>query len=188
MPNVEIRRPTTDDTEALHRFFQMMVRDTFAKENLLQYTEEIESEIENKIQYLDDDLRSNGTDRYFLLAVRDGIIIGTIEYGPPNNLIRELTQGALSHLPEIGTVFVHPSYRQQGVGSLLVNVMMLTLLSRGVEEFCLDCGYGSAQQVWMRKFGEPQYWLRDWWGQGQDHMIWALRTGSIPISLHAVRV
>lgn len=44
------------------------------------------------------------------------------------------------------------------------------------KEFCLDSGYTNAQKVWKKKFGEPDYLLKDYWGEGFDHMIWRGRT------------
>lgn len=35
-------------------------------------------------------------------------------------------------------------------------------------------GYTSAQKVWKKKFGEPDYLLKDYWDPGNDHMIWRI--------------
>jgi hypothetical protein len=53
--------------------------------------------------------------------------------------------------------------------------MYLTLQNRGIEEFCLDSGYLSAQKIWRKKFGEPDYLLKDYWGEGYNHMIWRIK-------------
>jgi GNAT superfamily N-acetyltransferase len=82
---------------------------------------------------------------------------------------------------EIGTVFVHPGYQRRGIGSLLFNTMLLTFLNRGIEEFCMDSGYASAQTIWTRKLGDPDYWLKDYWGEGSDHMIWKRKVKDVPI-------
>lgn len=50
--------------------------------------------------------------------------------------------------------------------------MFLTLQNRGIEEFCLDGGYTYAQKIWKKKFGEPNCLLKNYWGEGCDHMIW----------------
>lgn len=87
----------------------------------------------------------------------------------------------LKELAEIGTVFVKPDYQGQGIGNLLLNAMYLTLQSRGIEEFCLDSGYVNAQKIWKGKFGEPDYLLENYWGEGYPHMIWRKRISDISI-------
>ncbi|MBV6686187.1 GNAT family N-acetyltransferase [Bacillus sp. JRC01] len=142
-----IRTPEPIDREALHGFFRLVIEDTYQKEG---------------IDHLVD----------FLVAEKDSQIIGTIEYGPASKLIMTLTNGAYGGIPEVGTVFVHPDHQRIGVGSLVVNAMLLILLGRGVEVFCLDSGYTRAQAVWKKRFGEPDHRFTDHWGEGMDHLIW----------------
>ena len=80
---------------------------------------------------------------------------------------------------EVGTVFVLPDYQKMGVGNLLLNTMIFTLKSKGIEEFCLDSGYTSAQKIWKKKFGDPNYLLKDYWGKGHDHMIWRIKISDL---------
>lgn len=183
MYNVEIRRPRMEDNEELNQFFSTVIKDTFAREGLSQLLDDIENEIENKKKYLKCDFDSNGKNRYFLIALdRSGNkVIGTIEYGPASELINNCTDKALKELYEVGTVFVHPDYQRRGIGTLLLNVMLLTLQNREIEEFCLDSGYTNAQKVWKKKFGEPDYLLKDYWGEGCDHMIWRRCTNDMSI-------
>ena len=172
MHNVEIRRPKLEDREELIQFFRKVISDTFAKEGLEGLIDEIEDEIEHKKKYLNTDLESSGENRYFLIALDGDKIIGTIEYGIASDLINSCTDGELREMVEIGTIFVYPEYQRRGIGNLLLNVMYLTLQNRCIEEFCLDSGYVNAQKIWKKKFGEPNYLLKDYWGEGYDHMIW----------------
>lgn len=183
MYDVEIRRPRIEDNEELNQFFSIVIKDTFAKEDLSELLDDIENEIENKKQYLKCDFDSNGKNRYFLIALDKHCnkVIGTIEYGPASELINICTDRALKELYEIGTVFVLPDYQRLGIGTLLLNVMFLTLLNRGIKEFCLDSGYTNAQKIWKKKFGEPDYLLKDYWGEGCDHMIWRRCTNDMSI-------
>lgn len=181
MNNVEIRRPKIDDKGELHQFFRKVISDTFANEGLMDEVNEIENEIQNKIKYLNMDFESNGAKRYFLLALVNEQVIGTIEYGLASDLINECINGALKELVEIGTVFVLPTYQRQGIGNLLLNVMYITLLNKGIKEFYLDSGYTNAQKIWKKKFGKPDYFLKDFWGEGYDHMIWRKKIENIPI-------
>jgi len=170
--NIEIRRPGLGDIEELNRFFANVITDTFAKEGLADMVYEIEKEIEDKKIRLNQDIESNGEKRYFLIALDSGKIIGTIEYGPVSELIINCTNGELKDVGEVATVFVDPAYQNKGIGTLMLNMIYLTLMNRNIKEFCLDSGYTRAQKIWKKKFGEPDYLLKDYWGEGYDHMIW----------------
>ncbi len=74
---------------------------------------------------------------------------------------------------------MHPDYQRQGIGNQLLAEMYLTLKNAGIEEFCLDSGYSSAQKIWQKKFGEPDYLLKDYWGDGAHHMIWKINVHKI---------
>ncbi|MFC3884980.1 GNAT family N-acetyltransferase [Bacillus songklensis] len=188
MYNIEIRRPRIEDNEELNQFFSKVIRETFASEGLSEMLDDIENEIENKKQYLKCDFDSNGQNRFFWIALdnNDNKVIGSIEYGPVSELINICTDGALKEWFEVGTVFVHPDYQRRGIGTLLLNVMLLTLQIRGIEEFCLDSGYTNAQKIWKKKFGEPDYLLKDYWGEGCDHMIWKRCTNEMSIKFRTL--
>ncbi|MCP3810445.1 GNAT family N-acetyltransferase [Paenibacillus sp. Lou8.1] len=175
MNNVEIRRPEIKDIEKLNELFRVVITDTFAKEGIGHMLEDIEEEINTKRLYLESDLESHGEQRYFLIAVDGNQIMGSIEYGPVSQLISKSTSDTFKKLCEVGTVFVHPDYQKIGVGNLLLKSMYLALKNRGVEEFCLDSGYRIAQKIWKKKFGTPDYLLKDYWGAGSDHMIWRIK-------------
>ncbi|TPV42243.1 GNAT family N-acetyltransferase [Bacillus dicomae] len=183
MYNVEIRRPNSDDLEELHLFFRIVITNTFKEERLSHLLDDIENEINTKKRYLKNDFDSNGENRYFLLAIdtNNDKIIGTIEIGLASTLINSCTGGVLKDLYEIGTVFILPEYQRKGIGSLLLNAMFLTLLSKGITEFCLDSGYKKAQSIWKKKFGEPNYVLKDYWGESSDHMIWKKSLHDTPL-------
>jgi GNAT superfamily N-acetyltransferase len=173
--NVDIRRPRTQDIKELNQFFRTVITDTFIKEGIGDKLKDIEDEIVAKKTYLESDFVSDGKKRYFLIALDRDKIIGSIEYGPASELISNCTHNALKDLNEVGTVFVHPNFQSKGVGNLLLNKMYMTLQGKGLEEFCLDSGYISAQKIWKKKFGDPNYLLKDYWGEGYHHMIWRIK-------------
>lgn len=182
MYGIKIRRPRAEDFEELMQLFITVVEDTFKREGLSDLSDDRESEIESKKRYLQSDLDSNGEQRYFLIAVdQHHRIVGTIEYGPASGLIHECTNGTWDGLQEVGTVFVLPEYQGRGIGTLLWSAMLLIFLGRGIHEFCLDSGYVRAQAIWRKKFGEPEYWLKDYWGPGHDHMIWRKNVRDVEI-------
>lgn len=181
MKRIEIRRPGSGDAEKLHQFFELVLRDTYAKEGLAHMTKDLENEINDKKNLLEEDVKSKGSRRYFLIALDNGKVIGTIEYGPTGSIILGCTGGELEGVVEVGTAFVHPAYQRQGIGTLMLNAICLTLLGKNINEFCLDSGYKNAQRVWNKKFGEPAYIVKDYWGEGYNHMIWRKRIKDLPI-------
>jgi GNAT superfamily N-acetyltransferase len=172
--HIKVRRPTVDDRGELFEFFKTVVEDTFIKEGIEGLVGDLKEEIEFKRQYLENDLDSNGKLRYFLAAEDRGCIIGTIEYGPSSDLICTCTNGEYENLYELGTVFVRPDYQGQGIGNLLLNSMTQVLRDKGINQFCLDSGYSNAQKIWRKKFGEPDYFIKDYWGEDRHHLIWKI--------------
>jgi GNAT superfamily N-acetyltransferase len=173
--DVEIRRPRIEDITELNHFFRTVINDTFVKEGIGERLDDICDEIIAKEKYLESDLKSSGMKRYFLIALEGDQIIGSIEYGPASELIINCTNNAFRELIEVGTVFVHPDFQRIGLGNMLLNAMYFTLQKKGIEEFCLDSGYSGAQKIWKKKFGEPDYLLMNYWGEGYDHMIWRIK-------------
>ncbi len=174
-----IERPTKEEVEALHDFFRLVLTDTFRQEGIADKKEDLLAEIETKKNYLAMDFESNGENRYFLIAKLENLIIGSIEYGPSSPLICQMTNDELKDIKEIGTVFVHPEYQRRGVGSLLLKAIYGEMDKNRVKVFCLDSGYNHAQQVWNKKFGAPSYLRKDYWGIGNDHMIWKLNLENV---------
>lgn len=175
MIEIEIRRPKLEDIKQLHEFFRTVIVDTFTKEGIGDKVEDLANEIQIKEKYLETDLESNGEKRYFLIALDGEKIIGSIEYGQASDLIRDHTKEHHKELIEVGTVFVHPDYQRNGVGNFLLKNMLFTLKNQGIDGFYLDSGYRNAQKIWQKKFGEPDCWLKDYWGKEFDHMIWKIR-------------
>ncbi|MCD7035915.1 GNAT family N-acetyltransferase [Metabacillus sp. GX 13764] len=163
-----------DEVKELHQFFEKVIADTFRK-NGIHPQEGLAEEAAAKKKYLEADFASNGEIRYFLVAAENEKIIGSIEYGPASSLICKCTKNALEGTAEIGTLFVHPEYQKKGIGNSLLKAKIYELQNRGIRNFCLDSGYPSSQKIWKKKFGKPDYFLKDYWAEGFHHMIWQAR-------------
>lgn len=174
MRDIEISRPKFEDIELINEFFKIVIRDTFERNGISNLVDTIEEEIKDKRRLLNEDVKSNGKNTYFLIAKEEEKIVGTVEYGPSNELITSCTNGELKQLVEIGTVYVHPDYQKKGIGSRMLSLIFDELKKEGIEEFCFDSGYKSAQQIWINKFGNPEYHLKDYWGEDSDHMVWRI--------------
>lgn len=180
MELVWIGRPVSEDLEELDGFAEMMVTDTFRKEGLGHLLDDINGEIAGKRRAIREDLESRGLERTFLIARHRNLLIGTIEAAPVSSLILSGTDGAYTGMTEVCSVFVHPEYQGRGLGSLLWSAIGLVLLGKGAKAFCFDSGYASAQRKWINKFGQPDYCLKNYWGSGNDHMIWKRKTEQLP--------
>ena len=167
-----IRRPRLEEKEFIQEFFTLVLRETFQSNGLQAYQDLLEEEIVDKKRCLEQDFMTDGKERFFLLAEDQGQIIGSIEYGLANELLEQCTNHELKGMLEIGTVFVHPEYRQRGVASSLFSALFRELANKGEEEICFDSGYKKAQKIWCNKFGEPEYFLENYWGDGDHHMVW----------------
>ncbi|SPU38059.1 GNAT family acetyltransferase [Lysinibacillus capsici] len=169
-----IRRPEQSDIQALHEFFDLVIRDTYKKEGIAELVDDQQDEWETKKQYVAMDLESQGKKRFFWLALNEETndIIGTIECGAANEIIQQTIKEELFNCLEIGTVFVHPDYQNRGIGTMLLKKMLVTLENRRVPSFCLDSGYKQAQMIWQKKFGQPDFVLENYWGANSHHMIW----------------
>lgn len=179
MQSLVIRRAKKDDVDQLNDFFKLVLKDTFEKNGIENLIEDYEHEIKEKREFLNEDIESDGTKRFFLVAEKENHIVGTIALGPANDLINRCTNEKLKDLIEIGTVFVHPAYRQKGIGNLMLANIYSELDRKGIKEFCLDSGYKNAQNFWLKKFGDPQYRFTEFWGEGTDYMIWRVKLGDV---------
>ncbi|UII55222.1 GNAT family N-acetyltransferase [Cytobacillus spongiae] len=175
MKHIEIRRPRKGEKVELIEFFNTVIKDTFHKEGIGHLVKDMQDEINMKAHFLNADFESDGVLRHFLIACDGNQIIGTIEFGPASSLITKCTNGLFANLYEVGTIFVHPQFQGQGIANQLLEKMFATLKKKGIEEFCLDSGYTMAQKIWTKKFGEPNYYLKDYWGKGAHHMIWKVQ-------------
>lgn len=174
MLNLKIERPQLKNIESIHRFFEMAITDTYFKEGIGHLEDDLREEIEDKKTFLQSDFDSNGEIRFFLVAYFEDTIVGTIAIGPTGNFIVAQTNGELRDFIEVGTVYVHPEFQQQGIGNELLKAMHKVMQEKGITQFCLDSGYARAQQIWKKKFGEPAYFLENFWGDGFHHSIWKL--------------
>ena len=172
MVHLNICKPTTKNIEELHRLLITTITDTFKKNGIGDDVGLLNNEIEEKKQFVYTTLASVHKETFLLTAIHQKKIVGVIGYGPSSELINKCTHDAYSYLGEIGTVFVLPEYQGKGVGSQLLGAMFAVLKERDVHEFYLDSGYPSAQKIWIKKFGNADYIVKDHWGEGLDHMIW----------------
>ena len=78
MKNIEISRPKFEDIELINEFFEIVIRNTFEKNGIADLINIIVEEIKDKRRCLNQDIESDGKNRYFLIAKEDDKIIGSI--------------------------------------------------------------------------------------------------------------
>lgn len=160
-----------EERSYIYDFFEIVIRNTFCINGIGDLKESLEEEIQDKKRNIDQDFETDGKNRFFLIAEYGNEIIGTVEYGESNELIKKAADNEYKDMLEIGTVFVHPKYQKRGVASLMLYHILQRLSGEGVREVCLDSGYKIAQEIWCKMFGSPAYFLENYWGE-DHHMIW----------------
>ncbi|MBB6479347.1 GNAT family N-acetyltransferase [Spirochaeta isovalerica] len=156
--------PIEKDRPALEDFFRQTITDTFFRNNINDPAG-IEEEVKHQLETFDS--------REDMLTARLGDrIVGTIACGRQNRSVSSNIDRELRELPEIKGVYVHPEYQSAGIGSFLWKTMITRLHDRGVPEACLDSGYKLSQEYWKRMIGAPDIIMKDYWGKGEDQMIW----------------
>ncbi len=173
-PEFIIISPEYTDVDSTDLVFEKTIRDAFEKEGLGHLEEDITDEIEYKKRMLEASF-SEENNIHFLIARVDDLTIGTISFGPCGEIIKKCTENELENIGELGSLFVLPDYQNRGIGSVLISSLMKELHISGIESFCLDSGYKRAQKKWIHKFGKPYKIVKDYWGEGSDHMIWLCR-------------
>jgi len=171
---MEFRRPKASDREAIKGFFQVAVYDTFAREGFADLTEDIENEINYKMQYFEDDLNTEGKKSYYILAFEEGRLIGAGAVSKASHLITDFVP-EMASLYEVGSLFVHPDFQKRGIGPQIIQLLLKHLKAIGETEFCFDSGYRIARSIWRKIFGQPTKTIPQHWGPENDHDIW-LRT------------
>lgn len=69
--------------------------------------------------------------------------------------------------------------KNKGLAVNFLQGIFQVLKSKGIKEFCFDSGYKEAQQMWTNKFGNPNILLKDYWGEGEHHMIWRRQVDNV---------
>ncbi|OJV66498.1 MAG: hypothetical protein BGO41_03475 [Clostridiales bacterium 38-18] len=171
----QIVRPQRDDQEAMNDLIIRVLKDNWTRNQLDDLEDDLKDEIKTKLRFVSEDLLGILGARYFIVAKEGDKIVGIAEHGPANDTIRSCNSEELNALQEVGTVFVLPEYQGKGVGKALMSAMQNRLSNIGESFFCIDSGYKTAQGVWIHLYGEPTFLLRDYWGQGIDHMVWMVK-------------
>ena len=170
---LEIQRPKHEQLEEIGNLFEITIKHTFEKESIHDpLFEEITKIVQGLKDTLKRDLDSKGKEEYFLIAILDQQVVGTIAYGPPNSMITENVEGIDSVAPEVKCVYILPSMQGMGVGSFLFEKIKEVLTGQKIDNFYLDSGYKLAQAFWQRKLGTADIILKDFWGLNNSHMIW----------------
>ncbi len=169
---LEILRPTQENKEQILEFFNKMTKFAFEQNKIFEEYG-AEDEYEYKKKTLEDDMNSNGKERYYLFAFHKGKPVASISCGKSNDNMNECSKGETKDMVEIGGVFVDTEYQGHGLCSLMFEKMKEHLKSQGISKYCLDCGYEVVgQKMWTKKLGKADYIVKDFWGKDSVHMVW----------------
>lgn len=169
--DIYIKIPQKEDLEELRNLFDRTISDAFQQDGI-DDPEGIIIEVEKQMDSLHQFVECPDSTKFYLIAHTKDTIIGTIGYSKANSLIQGSLNIDLENIPEVKSVYVLPEYQSKGIGSLLFNAILLCLHHKKITTFCLDGGYKKSQGFWINKLGAPSVTLKNYWGEGLDHMIW----------------
>ncbi len=167
-----LRRPTPHDLAEADAFFERMIPLSYEENGIIGFDDDMVEEIAMKKLKVRRDLASEGEEYHFLLAVMDGRIVGTMCYGPSNDLLNKTTAQCTRDTKEIGCLLILKEYQGRGIAMELARTITQTMARAGNTRCCLDCGYAKAQKMWLSKLGTPHYCLKNYWQNGIDHYVW----------------
>ncbi len=164
-------KTTISDEAEFFNLFEIVISDNFRKDQLDQTMKEFMlEEIENQKASFLGSFQQQNDNQYFKLTI-DHLICGIIAYGKAGDLITNQLF-IPDEIPEVKSVMILPAYHHQGIGSYMFDHTIEIIKEAGLTGYCLDCGYRSSQGFWIKKLGDPDICLKDFWSEGYDHMIW----------------
>lgn len=170
---VSIDRPKKEDIKEIKRLFYTVLVDTFNKNAIPEaYEGEIQYLVERNTKNVEQDISSNGSQEYFLIARNEKHIAGIMGFGNPSKEILKNYKISFENIPEIKNAFILPDFQKNGIGTQLFKNIKKVLEEKGVKEFVLDSGFASAQIYWKKKLGNPVVVVKNYWRDGTDYLIW----------------
>jgi GNAT superfamily N-acetyltransferase len=178
-PALRIGRLRPEDVGGAERVLDLAIRDVWAREQIVDADFSVDEEVRKKVGMLRSSLdvswassEAVPTAHVFFTASDPTGVVGTVSFGPRGAEILDLAARRTEGLGELGGLYVLPERRGGGVASRLIDAMTEELRDRGIQRFCFDTGYRTAQVRWIRRFGEPVVTAPDYWGPGSAHLVW----------------
>lgn len=165
-------QPKLEDKVSLKSHYASVIAHTFMVDGI-DDPEDLQTEIETKYGYIDCYYR--GADTHFIVAKDGKRIIGGVAIYRPNQDVHQLMDGNLDHLYEMGSLYIHPDYQGQGIGSVLIKEMQDYMRAHGATSYCFDAAYTLAIDTWTKRFGTANYIFENYWGEGEPHHIWIVQ-------------
>ncbi|MBP9700400.1 GNAT family N-acetyltransferase [Candidatus Woesebacteria bacterium] len=170
---VTISRPSLRDTEDLSALISNVTTDAFRRENIILSDPNIlKNEFDRKLRDFQTDLATKGEQEYFLIAKSREKIVGCISFGAVTETLKEYFPEAGENSFEIKHLLVLPEYQTQGIGTTLFTSIVNELKKRKAVTYFLDSGFKTAQEYWTKRIGKPTLVLNDYFGKGQNFMLW----------------
>jgi len=143
--------------------------------DLVKFKKEIDSGLELQRQRLLNFSAKNLP--YFLVAKNKEEIVGTIAYGPIDDLIKSALKKMEKSedkrlITELISVYVKTSIQGKGIGSQLLSEMMRLLKKTEYKYVSLSTGYIGGKKFWEKKFGKPTVVFEKYFPDYGDCWIW----------------
>lgn len=158
------------DEVEIQNFLTLILKDTFEKNGLMHLEDVYHREVNEKFKLLRDHYQ-RVPDRELFVMKDQGRIMATLSLGLANPIFESKLEQTLS---ELGTFFIHPDYQGLGLARKMIQAVETILKERQTVRYGLDSGYPKAQKIWTHIFGEPTFYLKDFWSKDEHHMIWVI--------------
>lgn len=165
---MNFRKINASDKENASKLFRACLGDLIQREGI-EEPGLLEKEVVRLDKAAEDSLQNGAA--CFYVAVKEGILLGTVALLPPGPLAAFHAQ-VQERDCEIGCVYVHPGHQRQGVGDFLFHSAIAQAKRCAFSRFFLDAGFSSSRTYWTKQLGEASITLNDYWGKGQPHAIW----------------
>jgi len=170
---IEISRISEKDTDELYQLFDNVIKDNFLFEGytLESLQDGIQQCINQPMEGIKSDFESEGKDNYHLIAKINGKIIGTMAHGTLSETVYKNTSFK-NGIREIKSAYILPDYQNKGVGSILLNAILLSLYQTDIKKVCIYSGFKKGIAFWEKKFGKAPIILKDYFDKDVDCLIW----------------
>lgn len=173
MTQLQICKLESSDIPEVRLLIELVIRDSFIQQgvDIVKQQAKLEEQIAFVTSKLD---QPQDEDFIFFTARQQSKIVGLMGIGSltaPVKLALAKLQHSETGVIEIMSAYIHPEFQGQGIGTKLLQTILVHLKHSQYTTFALDTGYLKAKEFWTRRLGNPSVCLDKYWGKA-DCWVW----------------